>query len=163
MLGLWLSSDHRKQDWYIGANLNELTKLFHRVRFPSTTVRIPRSLLDYPKFKASELRALLLFGHVIFKKFLKRKYYDHVLQLAVTMHLAEGREINRVDQKLIERLSRSFVVTFSQLYTARHCVQVVHSILHIPDTVDDFGPLANYTTFHFENDLGKCTGSVFNW
>jgi hypothetical protein len=162
MLGLWLSRCHRKEDWYIGANLTELTKLFSRVRFPSTTARIPRSLLDYHRFKANELRALLLFGHVIFKEFLKRKYYDHVLQLVVIMHLAEGREITSVDEEMINRLCRTFVVTFPQLYTPRHCVQVVHSILHISDTVHDFGPVTNYTTFHFENDLGNFGCSVGN-
>ena len=155
MLDLWLSPDHRKEDWYIGINLRELAKLFSRVRFPSTTTRIPRSLLDYHRFKANEMRALLLFGHVIFEKFLKRKYYDHLQQLVAIMHLAEGRAISKVDEEMINLLCRSFVVTFPQLYTPRHCIQVVHSILHIPETVHDFGPVTNYTTFHFENDLGK--------
>ena len=85
-----------------------------------------------------------------------------MLQLVVIMHLAEGREITTVDQEMINRLCRSFVVTFPQLYTPRHCVQVVHSILHISDTVHDFGSVTNYTTFHFENDLGNFTPSVGN-
>ena len=63
---------------------------------------------------------------------------------------------------MINRLCRSFVVTFPRLYTPRHCVQVVHSILHISDTVHDFGPVTNYITFHFENDLGEFARSVDN-
>lgn len=108
------------------------------------------------------MRSLLLFGHGIFEKFLKRKYYDHLLQLVAIMHLAEGRAITRVEEEMINRLCRNFVVTFPQLYTPRHCVQVVHSILHISETVHDFGPVTNYTTFHFENDLGnsaRCLGN----
>jgi hypothetical protein len=85
-----------------------------------------------------------------------------LLQLVVIMHLAEGREITSVDEEMIKRLCCSFVVKFPQLYTPRHCVQVVHSILHISDTVHDFGPVTNYTTFHFENDLGNFGRSVGN-
>ena len=71
------------------------------------------------------------------------------------MHLAEGRQINKSDQQLIYQLSQEFVVSFPQLDTNRHCVQVVHSVIHIADIVNDFGPLSNYTSFQFENDFGK--------
>ena len=71
------------------------------------------------------------------------------------MHLAENRQIDKIDQEVIYKLSCSFVISFSELYTDRNCVQVVHSVLHVPDTVTAFGPLSNYTTFQFENDLGK--------
>ena len=155
MLGLWLASEHRKEDWYIGGALHELAKLFQCVRLPSTTTRIPRSLIEYRKFKASELRVLLLFGHVIFKRFLKEKYYEHLVQLVVAMHIAENRNISPDDRVKMKRLCHSFVLSFPRLYTERHCVQVVHSVVHIPETVEDFGPLTNYTTFNFESDLGK--------
>ena len=108
------------------------------------------------------MRALLLFVHVIFKKLLKIKYYDHVLQLVAIMYLAEGTEITSVDEEMINRLCRSFIVTFPHLYTSQHCVQVVHSILHISEMVHDFGPVTNYTTFHFENDRGNSARSVGN-
>ena len=71
------------------------------------------------------------------------------------MHLAESRQINKFDQQLIYQLSQEFMVSFPQLYTNRRCVRVVHSVIHIADTVHDFGPLSNYTSFQFENDLGK--------
>jgi hypothetical protein len=142
--------------------LNELAKLFRRGRCPFTARRKPRSLLQYHTFKVDELGVLLSCGHVIFKEFLKRKYNDHLMQLFVTMHLSEGNEINCVDQKLIARLCRSYVVTLFQLYTGRHYVQVVHSILHLPDAAHNFTPLAKYTAFRFQNDLSSCTRSVFN-
>ncbi|CAF1527503.1 unnamed protein product [Adineta ricciae] len=138
----------------IGGRIIELATLFRCVRLPSTTTRIPRSLIEYRRFKANELRVLLLFGHVIFKKFLQEQYYKHLLQLVVIMHMSEGRKIDNLDEQFIKRLCHSFVLSFSQIYTDRHCVQVVHSIIHIPETINDFGPLTNYTTFQFENDLG---------
>jgi hypothetical protein len=101
------------------------------------------------------MRILLLFGHVIFKNVLKKQYYIHLLKLVVMMHLSENREIHPSYINIISRLGRNFVFNFSELYGARHCVQVVHSLVHISDTIHDFGPLHTFTTFQFENDLGE--------
>ena len=155
MLGLWLDKENRYEEWSVAGKITELSDLFRRVRLPSTTTRLPRSLIDYKKFKANELRVLLLFGHIIFQKVLRKRFYDHLLQLVVILHLAEGREIDKLDIDIITRLSNAFVIRFSELYTDRHCVSVVHSVIHIGETVKDFGSLANYTTFQFENDIGK--------
>ncbi|CAF3863670.1 unnamed protein product [Rotaria magnacalcarata] len=159
MLDLWLNKKYRKENWNIVKHLKKLAELFSSLRLPSTTTRRPRSLLDYHKFKGNELRVHLLFGHRIFYRVLQQRYYNHLLQLVVLMHLAEKRKIDNVDLKIIQQLSRSIVVSFPELYSDRHCVQVVHSVLHIGDTVDDFGPITNYTTFQFENDLGKFNGT----
>lgn len=155
MLGLWLDTEYRYQEWSVAGKIDELSDLFYRVRLPSTTTRLPRSLTDYKKFKANELRVLLLFGHVIFQKVLRKRFYEHLLQLVIIMHLAEGREIDKLDIDIINRLSNVFVIRFSELYSDRHCVSVVHSVIHISETVKDFGPLTSYTTFQFENDMGK--------
>ena len=77
------------------------------------------------------------------------------------MHLAEGREIDKLDIDIITRLSNTFVISFSKLYSDRQCVPVVHSVIHIAETVKDFGPLTNYITFQFENDIGKHIFSYF--
>ena len=71
------------------------------------------------------------------------------------MHLAEGRNISNQDITVIEQLGENFVASFSHLYTKRHCVQVVHSVVHIAATVRDFGPLMVYSTFNVENQLGE--------
>jgi hypothetical protein len=155
MVGLWLSVEYRHSDWNVSERVDELADLLRHVRFPSTTARIPRSLKEYTKFKGNEHRSLLLFGHVIFKRVLRKRFYDHLLQLVIIMHLAESRQLEQRDIDLISRLSKNFVVCFSQLYGERHCVQVVHSVVHIAATLRDYGPLTNYTTFQFENDLGK--------
>ena len=63
------------------------------------------------------------------------------------MHIAEARAINRVQQEVLQRLYQTLVVSFPRLYTDRHCVQVIHSIMHIPDTVNDFGPLPKLCYF----------------
>ena len=49
----------------------------------------------HKKMKANEMRAILLFGFVVFKKHLKGKYYTHFLELVATIHLAENRALSR--------------------------------------------------------------------
>ena len=154
MLGLWLSSQHRHEPWSVHNRFEELTNLFKKVRLPSTTTRLPRTLSQYSNFKANELRVLLLFGYIIFNNILPEMYYNHLLKLVCLMHLAENRHLSIDDIDFMQILGETFVVSFSDLYTNRHCVQVVHSTVHIATTVRDFGPLTNYTTFNFEGHLG---------
>lgn len=77
------------------------------------------------------------------------------MKLVMMMHLSENRQVHRSYINIIKRLGQSFVSDFSNLYTNRHCVQVVHSLVHISDTVRDFGPLQTFSTFQFENELGS--------
>ena len=155
MISLWLSPEYRHEPWSIHNRTEELSRLFTQVRLPSTTTRLPRALTQYSNYKANEFRVLLLFGYVIFDEILPKKYYNHLLQLACLLHLAENRHRHKDDIEVMEKLGTSFVVSFPHLYTKRHCVQVVHSVFHIASTVRYFGPLSNYTTFNFENQLGK--------
>lgn len=161
MLSLWLSPDYQSEPWSVYNDIEKLTRLFKKLRMPSTTTRLPRVFKEYSNFKANELRVLLLFGHVILANILPKKYYDHLLQLVYLLHLAENRRIVNSDITIMQKLSKSFVVSFSHLYTSRHCVQVVHSISHIAASVQDFGPMTHYTTFNFENQLGRTFSFIF--
>ena len=105
--------------------------------------------------KANELRMVLLFGFVIFKKTLNAKYYDHFLKLVFAMHFSENRCITATTVIHVKNLLHEFLVEFPQLYTIRHNQQVVHSLNHIGQTINDYGPLTSYSTFYFENNLGK--------
>lgn len=124
------------------------------VRFPSTTNRRPRSIFKFNKYKGNELRALLLFAYSIFEDVLDREYYSHFLLLVLIMHLSESRALHKEWLDNLQHLCTQFVLIFSRLYSARHNVQVVHSIVHVADTVKAYGPLSNYSTFNFENLLG---------
>lgn len=155
MLSLWLSRDHRLAPWSIHNHAQALAWLLQLVRLPSTTTPLPRSPTDYMNFKASELRVVLLFGYVIFDGYLPEKYHKHLLKLVCLLHLAENRRIRNRHITTMQHLGESFVVSFCHLYTERHCVPVVHSIVHLALTVRDFGPLTSYTTFNFEDRLGE--------
>lgn len=79
------------------------------------------------------------------------------------MHHAEASLIEYEDIDRISNLSKAFVREFSILYGARHVVQVVHSVAHIGSTVANYGPLSSFTTFNFENELGKSSRALVSF
>ena len=152
---MWLNRAYREQQWSICDRMDQLDLMLNAVRFPSTTTRRPRSITKFKKYKGSELRSLLLFGYSIFADFLAARYYAHFLLLVHIMHTSESRSIDNVSLTNLRHLCMEYVLMFPRLYGTRHNVQVVHSIVHIGDTVEAYGPLNSYSTFNFESLLGR--------
>ena len=155
LLSLGLHTDYKTDDWSCYNHIHQLSSILQSFRFPSTTGRRPRLLLKFKKFEASELRMVLLFGCVIFKKVLKVKYCDHFLKLVVAIHFSEHRTRNMVIVGNVKSLLHEFLIEYLTLYKVRHYQQVVHSLNHIGQTINDYGSQTSYSTFHFENILGN--------
>ena len=145
---------YRNEKWSIASELGKLDLMLGHVHFPSTTTRRPRSIVKFNKYKDNELRSLLLFAYSIFEDVLGRRYYAHFLLLVLIMHLSESRALHKDLLNNLQNLCTQFVTMFPVLYSARHNVQVIHSIVHVGDTVKAYGPLWNYSTFNFESLLG---------
>lgn len=125
------------------------------IKYPSTSVRMPRSLLKYEQYKANELRAILLYGFSGFCGVLPLEYARHFLLLVIGMHIAESRRIEIEQVNDIRVLLDRFLHLFPTLYSPRQNSQTVHSLNHVADSVSDYGSLSNYSTFNFENVLGE--------
>ncbi|CAF4188742.1 unnamed protein product [Rotaria magnacalcarata] len=160
LLSLWLYTDYKREDWSCYNHIHHLSSILQSFRFPSTTSRRPRSLLNFKKFKANELRMVLLFGFVIFEKILKAKYYNHFLKLVIAIHFSEHRALSMGMVDKVKSLLHEFLIEYPKLYTARHNQQVIHSLNHIGQTIDDYGPLTSYSTFHFESILGRIMRTI---
>ncbi len=110
--------------------------------------------MKYNQFKANELRSLLLFGFATFCIYLPERYSQHLLLLAVAAHLCESKFIDRDQILKIKNLTNEFVYQFPLLYGDRHMVISVHWIMHLSESIRDFGAVYNYSTFNFESYLG---------
>ncbi len=152
---LWFHQQYRTQQWTIRNYMNDIVADLQRFRFPSTTTRAPRSILKYYRLKANELRVLLLITYPIFKKYLKPIYYKHLQLLSFALHIGESREITPPKLNEMKILLDKFVYTFHYLYSKRHTVNTVHSVIHFHQTVIDYGPLTSYSTFNFESVIGN--------
>ncbi|CAM4943066.1 unnamed protein product [Rotaria socialis] len=160
LLHLWFKKKYKKAQWSICSKLNVVNRYLSSIKYPSTTVRIPRSLSKYEKFKANEARGILLFGFPAFCSVLPLQYARHLLLLVVGVHIAESRQIRRIQIEDIRLLFHRFLKLFPVLYTPRHNSQSVHSLHHVAASVAEYGSLSNYSTFNFENVLGLITSTV---
>ena len=79
--------------------------MLNRYRYPSTTSRTPRSIIQFHRYKANELRLILLFAAPVFKHYLKPMFYKNYLLLVFALHLAESRTLERKDIDDIRFLS----------------------------------------------------------
>lgn len=94
-----------------------------------------------------------MIGYPIFQKYLPSVYYEHLQKLAIGITIGESSAISSSKLEEMEILLNSFVDDFP--YNERYVVQTVHCVKHFATTVKDFGPLANYSTFNFENIIGR--------
>jgi hypothetical protein len=85
--------------------MNTIVKMLGRYKYPSTTSRTPRPINQFHRYKANELRLILLFAAPVFKQHLKRKFYENYLLLVFTLHLAESRSLHHKDIDDIQFLS----------------------------------------------------------
>ncbi|CAF4653606.1 unnamed protein product, partial [Rotaria magnacalcarata] len=154
LLKLWFSDEYKRSEWSSFTHFNTISKKLYQYRYPSTTSRTPRPLIQFHRFKANEFRLILLFAAPIFKSYLKPKIYKNYLLLVFAFHLAEFRSLRSTDIDDIRFLLDSFLYEYPSLYTNRHNQQVIHSIDHVVQSVQDYGQLSNYSTFNFESLLG---------
>jgi hypothetical protein len=154
LLGLWFDVEHRGEPWSLRSKINLIDISLSTHKFPSTTYRIARTILKYNEFKANELRCILLFGFTPICMYLPKKYCRHFLFLVMAAHLCESKNISSDQITHIKYLTNEFIYQFPLLYGNRQNVISVHTIIHLPDSVRDFGGVYNYSTFNFESYLG---------
>lgn len=114
--------------------------------------RKPRALNELPRFKATELRQILVYtGQIVFKDNISNMCYKHfmALNIAMTILLSDNMQDKYIDYA--RSLLKYFVQQFETLYGRHFISHNVHSLLHISDDYLNFGSLDNISAFPFEN------------
>jgi len=123
---------------------------------PREFARRPRSLSEYKQWKATELRLFLLYvGPVCLKGVLSSEKYSNFLDLSVAMRLLLSPQLHQHYLSYSEQLLQYFVSQFGSLYGKDQLVYNVHSLVHLPDDVRNYGILDNVSAFPFESYLGR--------
>lgn len=81
-------------------------------RYPSTTTRVPRSVMKCSKLKANECRILLLIVYPVFKNYISDVYYTHLRMLAFGIHIGESSHVTSKDIESMKVLLLNFVDEF---------------------------------------------------
>ncbi|XP_077277560.1 uncharacterized protein LOC143905820 [Temnothorax americanus] len=128
LLQFWIKGKHNVR---MAANLIAListTLLSMSLFLPKEFARKPRKLDEVDRFKATELRQLLLYtGPVIFLKTLSRDKYVHFLSLSVAIRILCSKEYCVQLLDYAHSLLVYFVENYGTLYGHQHCHDFLHS------------------------------------
>ena len=152
----YFSSIYGHLNCRVSENLKELleqrVKLWHGA-LPAEFHRKIRSFRSISYFKATEFRSILLYtGPLLFKGIIPIEYYNHFLYLHFAMYVFIGtshRHYYDNATSCIQHFLRDLKEFFSEsAYTFN-----AHLLSHIPEFVQQLGPLDKFSAFPFENYL----------
>ncbi|XP_062599958.1 uncharacterized protein LOC134261548 [Saccostrea cucullata] len=152
---LWLDTHNKGKPFYIGRQWEELDRKLLKLKPPFEITRRPRSLSTRRFWKASEWRAFLIFySLIILRGTLPQQYVNHffLLVFAIYTLLQSSVTLNEVD--CAERALRKFVHQVGELYGTEHMSFNVHQLLHVAQSVRNWGPIWGTSTFPFEGNGG---------
>ena len=134
--------------------MKALDRLLQGSKLPNVIHRSPSTFDDFSQWKASELRAFLLFLYApIFAEFLPQVYMEHLALLSNSVFILLEANIQRRRvyhaQQMLELFL--FVLDIQRLYGERYPTFNVHSLLHPTSKVQDLGPLWAHSWFFFED------------
>jgi hypothetical protein len=127
-----------------------------RKSYPKEFHRIPTKIDEIKKWKAVELRSFLLYsGPAILKGNLSPEKYEHFLYLHFAIRILASPLLCEQHSSLAKKLLTYFAYQFGKIYGVHHLIYNVHTIIHLSDECDIHGPLDRFSSFPFENYLGK--------
>ena len=156
LIKLWISSTFSKEKYSISQYVEIIDSRLIQLKPPAFITRVPRTLSDHFKYwKASELWSWFFYYSLpVLHDLLPDAYFMHYATFV------EGIYLLCTDCVLPKQLQKSkqllsyFVHMFPSLYGDRFLTLNRHSLLHLPDCIEDLGPLWVYSCFPFENVNG---------
>ena len=161
MVAMWLNPSNSSNEWYLGKHS---TKICARLKFIQATkeiTRLPRSLSELKFWKANEWRSFLLYSPPILQDILPAKYLAHWSMLACAIFHLNTCKISKQTLQWCNFLLNKFVLYMEPLYGAGQATFNVHLLLHLSDSVKNFGPLWGTSCFMFE-DFNGCMKTMFS-
>lgn len=125
-----------------------------RAYVPSEFERKPRTLQELHWFKANELRQLLLYTlPVLLKGFVSEQLHRQVLLLHVAVRLLQDQNNFRENSNAARQFLNLFVSQYSATFGKKNFTYNTHCLLHIPDYVEQYGPLYSISAYKAENHM----------
>lgn len=118
---------------------------------PCEFSRKPRSLDEFSRFKATELRMYLLYIFpIILKKNMSVDCFKHFMSLNIAMIILLSPDHSSYVSYARDLLNY-FVNSFKDIYGGHFISHNIHGLLHVVDDYERYGPLDNCSAFPFEN------------
>lgn len=129
---------------------------------PVEFARVPRSLKESKRWKATEFRQFLLYtGPIVLKRVLHNTKYDHFISLHIASIILLSEKY-QLYTDYAEELLTHFVLSTKHLYGPEFLTHNIHNLLHIASDVKEFGNMNLFSNFPAENYLQKLKKLVRN-
>ena len=162
LLLIWLKGP---LDRRIGVSMRSLISdylVIARSNICKEFARKTRSLDEIARWKATEFRTFLLYVGPVILKIVKidKPLYDNFMLLTVAIRILASPSLYASHWAHANTLLVSFVNHYSQLYGSDMVTYNVHGLTHLAHDARLLGPLDSFSSFPFENYLGKLKNLV---
>ena len=155
-LNIWFASP--KACFYIGNKTREIDAIMLGVRPMTEILRTPRSITLRKFYKATEHRNFVLFySPIILADLFPLRYYRHWMLFVYAMRLLFQKQISQYEVENARALLYLFVDEIPELYGKEHVSYNVHLLVHVVDTVEQWGAPWAYSAFLPEDAGGTLT------
>lgn len=121
---------------------------------PSDINRRCRALSCFCFWKATEFRTMLLkIGPAVLKGHLTAEAYNHFLSLHCAITILTSKTLLH-HTNVAKVLLMEFVTRFDEIYGNERLTPNIHSLIHLDDDVEKYGPLDLHSAFRYETNLG---------
>ena len=129
---------------------------------PNCFARKPRTTKDLQRYKATELRQLLLYtSRLVFKGLMASdEQYRNLCFLSTGCCLLVDPRTAQTKNEVAKELLERFCESAKELYGTSFLVYNVHSLLHLPRVAMTHGSLDSVSAYAFESYLGEMKRSI---
>lgn len=156
LLKLWLETKNKSQPYYMSkAHQVLLSNKIVCLKPISETVRRPRSIFKRGDFKANEFRSLLLYYlPIALDGFLENRFIKHFCLLSTATYILSKERVTFDDINQARKQLNEFADSFENLYGKSNVTMNIHLIRHLPNAVENLGPLWCQSAYAFEAKNG---------
>nr|XP_046271851.1 uncharacterized protein LOC124073584 isoform X2 [Scatophagus argus]XP_046271852.1 uncharacterized protein LOC124073584 isoform X2 [Scatophagus argus] len=156
LMSLWLDQENSMKPWYVGQQISEMDSRLLCLKPPLEITRSPRSLKCRDTWKASEWRAFILFYAIaVLPGILHPKFLVHYFYLSFGVHILLQESISQYDLQLAHEYFVRFVEDMKELYGEENVSFNCHQLIHLTESVLNWGPLWATSAFSFEKNNGN--------
>ncbi|KAJ8685505.1 hypothetical protein QAD02_021298 [Eretmocerus hayati] len=149
-LGKWLSM-------FTPAEKERIDHLMENITVPSQVQRLTRKLKDWKNWKSLGFENWLLYYSLPILNAFPRlsEVCKHWALLVEAVHKLSKKTVTRDEVTTAHNLIKEFVVRTEELYGAVFMTHNVHTLLHLAQSVFDWGPLWCHNCYCYENTNQK--------
>lgn len=138
-----------------------LNNLMQKMRLPNQCSRFPRSFKDRAYWKAKEYENFILFYSVpLLDLVLDNRYIKHWNLFVESLYILLKKSITKTELEEANKNLHQFVYKAQDLYGLEVMTYNVHQLLHLADSVRNWGPLWAHSAFATESKNGDVSNSI---